>query len=159
MIERLYNPINVGLALSVVSPKSEEMVRLTGYDNHMLWKKRPYAHEFALIRASFGLLERRGRIDQTFSDNMAFLLMWISQLDQTAFKKRTGRAEPLFMDQRSKEQINDQIMNLQRVGAVENSDTIIRLSFFLSSCVRELAEFNIIDNSDYSSGPNETDLV
>ncbi len=153
MTERLYNYLTVGLALSAVSPKREEVMRFTNFDNPVLWKKRPYVHEFALVRASFGLLERHGELDKSFCENMAFVLEWIGQLNKSQLKERNGRAEPLFLDLDSKDQINQQIINLRRPDAAENPFTSITLSVFLGGCAKALSEFQIMDNGGAPSGP------
>lgn len=159
MVEQKYNPFRLGNALFAVSPKMEMSMNFTSYENSLLWKRRPYAHEFALVRASFGLLERQGKIDRAYTQNMAFILKWISQLKDTDFKMRRDRAFPLFLDERSKELIEQQIINLQRVDSSDSPETSIALSIFLAGCIGELAEFNIIDNGQAPPGPSEPNLV
>ncbi|MBI5127286.1 hypothetical protein HZA76_02410 [Candidatus Roizmanbacteria bacterium] len=152
MTER-FNPMSIGWALAAVGPKkSEEIIRLTNFDSRAVWKRRPYAHELALVRAGFGLIEREGKIDKKFIDNMIFVLEWIKDLtpeQPPLINKIKGRVGPMFLDEESKRIISVEINNLRRNDRFASVGLSMTLTYFY----RELEDFRILQSGSSPTEP------
>ena len=143
-VERLYNPLTLGMRVAAICPRNPNLVRAIAISNPLNWKGKPYAHEWALVEAYFGFDERNRLLDQKYARDLSFVLNWISSLHIEDFIKniKPDRMPPQFLNKR--QEILSQIKNIQ-----ENSlESRTSLDMFLTDSVFRLGDKGIfnIDN-------------
>lgn len=157
MTEYLYNPIRIGVALSGIGPKDVETQHLISMDS-LIWKKKPYLHEFALTQAYFGLSERRNVVDKKYIKDMTYILEWITSLDKSEYtgnRKIPGRIDALFLDEKSKKIMREQAAFLKEDSEGDDREVLLSLRFMLTACMGNLSEYGIIANDFDPPDPAE----
>ena len=148
MTEYLYNPIRIGAALVAVGPRDAETQRIISKDS-LIWKRKPYLHEYVLTHAYFGLSERRDVVDKKYIENITYILEWISGLNEADYsgnRKIPDRINVLFLDERSKKIMREQINFLKEDSEGDNREALLSLRFMLTACVGNLSEYGILAN-------------
>jgi hypothetical protein len=158
MIERLNNPFRIGTAILTVGPKLQADIDFTNINPDRInagtssWLKPPYMHEYALAKAYFGLVARKGVFDEKYVEGLKDIFEWITTIDRDKFKEGTrikGRIQPLFFNDEEINTLKRQHLRLQREDFFTNSEMFLGLNFYLTSCAMLMVNTGILrmDNS------------